>query len=573
MIAQIIPLVRLPRKFAHFDYQIPDGLDVNIGDLVEIDFKHRNIRGVVRGLCKITEQNKLSSINKILISKLLSDSDISRLENIAMQIAQSPSSVFFTALNGIDFAISKPDFRKGIQVGKINSQTANNIKEVLQKLNNNDISFETSFEGAIACVHSLCSRNPGQILIIVPRERDAEIFSSYIPNQHAVLHGKTKMSCRKWIMENWKSGNLKILIGTRQASLLPALNIDDIVIYDSDCSDHTNSMRNPRFDARASLELLAKQHKAHRLFLGPLSRVEELDVDRIISETPTCKLIDLGNQIERTNSPLISDLLHKAIDESLQNNKSVLLSYNAKGVAKRLQCKACAHIPLCGTCGGQPCVRDNDLVCTVCKTEMWIPKNCPSCNKEKLGMRGIGNKKLATDLQKMFPNAHIGIIDKQHPYQSNAQILLVTEYYFQSSYKPFPIDRFGLIADVCIDKSLGTDYLSSMTTAQRLHRILHMASVHKAKVLVQTWIPEIIKPMIDADKFLESESELRKSYKLPPFTDMFEIQEKGSESIEVITCEHKDRDKLIKKLLSLPNTTTIKPTLRSYETTGFDNSK
>lgn len=588
MIAQIIPLVRLPRKFAHFDYQIPSELKINVGDIVNIQFKNRETLGVVRGISNKTEQSKLFKVNSIAVEKLLNIDDVIRLEKIAYQIIQSPSSVFLTALNGIEQKFDQQALRSGQQKGGIDQQTASTIKNALEALEKHDLCFETSFEGAIATVHALCSRNKKQILILVPRERDAEIFSSYLPKPHAVLHGKTKKSQRKWILKNWQSGDLKILLGTRQASLLPALNIDNIVIFDPDCSDHANSMRNPRFDARASSELLAKQHKAHRLFLGPLSRVEELGVNRIKSETPTCKLVDLGNQMERTNSFLISDLLQKAIEQSLQNSKSVLLSYNAKGVAKRLQCKACGHIPLCGTCGAQPHVRSDDLVCPVCKTEMWIPETCSACSKKSLGMKGIGNKKLASDLQKMFPNAHIGIIDKQHPYKSNAQILLVTEYYFQSSYKPFPIDRFGLIADVCIDKSLGTDYLSSMTTAQRLHRILHMASVHKAIALVQTWVPEIIKPMLDPEKFIKGESELRKSYQLPPFTDHYEIRGKaeatattpspslekeGEPNIEMITCEHKDRDEIIKKLSILPNSTTIKPTLSSYEATSSHNSQ
>ncbi|OGL97131.1 hypothetical protein A2317_01310 [Candidatus Uhrbacteria bacterium RIFOXYB2_FULL_41_10] len=573
MIAQIIPLVRLPRKFAHFDYLIAEGITLSVGDVVNIQFKHCETLGVVRGISKSTEQSKLSKVDRIAFKQLLTADDILRLEKIAGQIVQSPSSIFLATLNGIEQKMQQTTLVAGTQLGKIDAQTAGTIKLALQTLAKHDLCFETSLEGAIATVYSLCSRKNQQILILVPRERDAEIFSSYIPNQHAVLHGKTKQSQRRWILENWQSGKLQILIGTRQASLLPASNIGTIIIYDPDCPDHANSMRNPRFDARASSELLAKQHDAHRLFLGPLSRVEELGVNKIKSTIPPCQLVDLGNQMERTNSLLISDLLQKAIKEALQNKKSVLLSYNAKGVAKRLQCKACGHIPLCGTCGAQPHVRSGDLVCPVCKTEMWIPQICPACSQKTLGMKGIGNKKLATDLQKMFPQAHIGIIDKEHRYSSNASIILVTEFYFQSSYKPFPIDRFGLIAEICIDKSLGTDYLSSMTTAQRLYRILHMASVHKAKVIVQTWVPEIIKPMLDAEKFLKSESELRKAYQLPPFTDQFEIKEKADENIKVITCKHKDRDQLLKKLTSLPNTTTIKPTLSSYETQSSDNSE
>ncbi|MBU4314898.1 hypothetical protein KJ673_00665, partial [Patescibacteria group bacterium] len=100
MFAQIIPLVRLPRRFAHFDYQIPTAMGVQVGDLVEIKFKNRLLSGIVRELSDKSEFKKISLIESIIQKNYLQDSDVKRLELIAHNLIQSPSTVFLTALNG-----------------------------------------------------------------------------------------------------------------------------------------------------------------------------------------------------------------------------------------------------------------------------------------------------------------------------------------------------------------------------------------------------------------------------------------------------------------------------------------
>ncbi|MBU4452999.1 hypothetical protein KKH24_01965, partial [Patescibacteria group bacterium] len=82
MFAQIIPLVRLPRRFAHFDYQIPTAMGVQVGDLVEIKFKNRIISGIVRELSIQSEFKKISQVISITKKNCLEEADIKRLELI-----------------------------------------------------------------------------------------------------------------------------------------------------------------------------------------------------------------------------------------------------------------------------------------------------------------------------------------------------------------------------------------------------------------------------------------------------------------------------------------------------------
>jgi len=555
MYAQIIPLVRMPRRFACFDYSIPEQLNVQIGDLVIAPLKGRPVAGIVRGMTPNSEFDQIRSIENVIVSKFMTPADIERLELIANQILQSPATVFSSALQGITHSRSTAQEKPKVRSGSIDKQTASTIQSALatrpspllkgelegvQNRSNNSRSIETSLEGSITAIRFIIQRmNPkatpstsplgsgrtlrNQTLILCPRERDVDIISEFIPTPHAKLHGHTSIAKRKWILENWRSGDLKVLIGTRQASLIPANSIESIIVIDPNSSDHVSYSRNPRYDARLSVQLLTNQHSAQTIFCGPISRIEDLNLETSITPTADCELIDLKDKREKTGIPLISEVLLDAISESLQNRQSVLISYNAKGVAKRLLCRSCGHIPMCGTCGSQPHVRLDDLVCPVCNTEMWIPKSCPSCKKNTLSSRGIGNKKIATELAKKFPQAKIEIIDKEHSKSSSADIQIVTEHYFQGIYKPFPEKRFGVIAELMADKSLGSDYESTIVTAHRIHRLLHMAHAHKSRCIIQTWMIDVIKPIIESKSFIKSESDLRSKYKLPPFADQFEL--------------------------------------------------
>jgi primosomal protein N' len=208
---------------------------------------------------------------------------------------------------------------------------------------------------------------------------------------------------------------------------------------------------------------------------------------------------------------------------------------------------------------------------------MWIPKVCPACNKNKLSFRGIGNKKLSSDISKLFPNAKVAIIDKEHSRISNADIIVATEHYFQSLYEPFE-SKYGIIAEVCADKLMGYGYKSVEIMMYKLNRLSHMAHACKSELIVQTWSPQLIKQMLD-NKFSETETRIRKQYLLPPFTDEFIIFNDNvniNENIDginvmkidgntIIYSNEQYRCKIISMLKQLDDSIKILTNYQSYE--------
>jgi primosomal protein N' len=517
VIAEVIPSLRLPRRFSFFDYQIPDSMEVGVGDLVNVLFHGREIVGVVRGIKLTSEARKLAPVRSVALREWCSIRDVDRLETISSAIAQSPSSLLHTISPSGSLL---PTFR-GIEVVQggftVKRSDVDHVTAILANVEPAQ-AIIADFALGVVLVHALQKSSKDQILVIVPTERDVELVGT-----GSMLHGHTKPRERASIAMSWRQGKIKLLVGTRLASLLPAQKLSAIVVLDSGNNEHASTRRNPRFDSREAAKLLALQHQARLFFVDPLPRLEELSssstTPQLYSSTTSSHLISLKNPLERTSLDLISATLLAAMEQALLSGKKVLLFLNRKGVAKRLQCGACGHIPLCGTCGNVPSVRKDDLVCAHCGTEMWLPEVCPSCGKAKIHLRGIGGAKVSDDLQKHFPSEKIGIIEKGRVENPDANILLVTEYFFSSFHKPFAKMNLGVIADLAGDLGLqNDDFRSAEETARKLSRLVIFAKRENAECIIQTWLPDIIQPMLRLDQFITAERELRERYKLPPFS-------------------------------------------------------
>lgn len=529
MIAEVYPILKLPRKCSYFDYDLRFDLPLAVGDLVRVPFKGREVLGIVRGLKDSSLAKKLIRVNSLAKPGYISASDIHRYEQIAECLAQSVSSLFQTIFP-TKFYSGPPPFVTATGSSHIGALDIPVLERCLSEISlNKSLAISGDRDIGFALAHALRRKRSGQLLVLLPRERDAELLARYIQlgESTSLLSGKTGPQDRMRIFEAWRTGQVKTLIGTRAASLLPASELQTVLVLESGSDEHINTRRNPRFDAREAAKLLAKQHDAHFIAFDALPRLDELydsqlmyahstAVGRAQAEDP---IINLASSDEITNEPLFSQSLLEGIERALHSHKKVLLYLNRKGVAKRLQCGKCGHIPLCGTCGHVPAVRADDLVCGNCQTEMWIPKTCPACGSAKLALRGLGGTQLASIIKRLFPTHSLGRLEKGQVEQPNADIVIATEYFFSSYREPFAPKTFGLVADLAADISLhASNFRGAEDTARKLHRLIGFGARQDAKVIVQTWLPDVLKPMLNLPTFIANELELRKQYNLPPFT-------------------------------------------------------
>lgn len=521
MFAEIYPLVKLPRRFRFFDYSLPQEHALNVGDLVRITMKGRPLLGVIRRLKAETEFANVRQIDALIASRFLSKEDIKRFEKIADVLCQSVSNLLDAGLPET-FDPNFPPFITPTITPRFPTALVPVISDYLTELEQkSSVTIADSPEVAYGLTQTLRRKTQGQMLVLVPRERDAQLIAERIQfgDRAAVLTGRSNKRNRARIIESWRNGSLHTLIGTRQAALLPVKALQVVTVLEAGNDEYLNERRNPRFDAREAIKLLAAQHSAKTIWIDPLPRLEEA-VEGLLCRPITeeaASVLSLRSKEEQTTELLLTESVILEIKKALQSQKKVLLFLNRKGVAKRLQCAACGHIPLCGTCGQVPTVRTDDLVCVHCQTEMWIPTNCPSCGKAKIAFRGVGGAKVEESLKKLFPEVTVGRVEKEHV-DTSAQIILATEYYFAMIATPFMSREFGLVVDLMTDIGLhANDFRAPENTARKMQRLLHFGQQQGAQVVFQTWLPEVVSGLLHINAWVPQELALRKQYQLPPY--------------------------------------------------------
>ncbi len=521
--AKIFPILKLPRRFGAFDYRIPDGVTFSVGDVVRISFRRRQLFGVVDEVLETTTEPRTVETSSDPAIFTMSAEHLAHLTTIASELGQSVSSILSVAYEGLQphGARSNTAASSTASSFSIPQDTVDTVRAVLEALKQHRAgSFSIDDETTAVLAHALCKSAKGQIIVLVPRERDAQFFARVLrPFMPMVLTGKSKAFERNAMIRSWRNGDRSLLIGTRQTVLIEPKNLETILVVQSACEDHGSVLRNPHIDAVHTAELLANRHDARFIVTDPIpSLSNSYCLLPTASKIPSPTILDTTNRGEASAYPLLSQTLLEAIKTALHSEKKVLLCFNRKGVAKRLECKACGHVPFCGTCGSLPVVRLEDLLCEACGTEMWKPTTCRACGSPKIGPRLIGGTRIVDDLKKAFPDVAVGHIEKGR-IDLDVQIIVATEYFWSSVIIPFHKYSFGLVAELLADVGFAPgDFRGAEKTARKVQRILNLASRERAECILQTVARDRLLSLLGPSHVTDHERKIREKYLLPPFS-------------------------------------------------------
>lgn len=468
MIAEVYPLGRFPRKVRFFDYRCPPDVTVNAGDLVAITMRKTRMFAVVRKTKETSEYKRLTTITSIVYNKLYSEADIERMEHIADQLCIAPSQLFYFSIG--DGTAFKPNRKlpttfdlaeqpKSLSISKEDSiqiQTAAKESSAFVQL---------STEGQFAFA-ALLARKYKRTLIICPNIRTAEEMHRYLPNA-SIIHGKTTQKPTKDAMLLWRERG-GVLIGTKQASVLPTERLDAVVVLQATSDDYIFQLRNPRINPAISAQDLAKRHGA-KLYLLDVSL--PLNLIKTIPQTlPPATIIDQSDQLQ-LDHPLISEKALIVAKNTLQSGKKVLFLLNRK------------------------------------RTE----------GEQERATNTIGDYLQ----QALGERVQYYSSDRRTPL--TARIQIVTEAFF-TDHSLVERHGYGAVINVLADMSLDTDSDSTLHTYRELCKLSFFAHRQKSECLIQTFNPELFESFLDQETFIKQQREVRKRYHLPPYTVRIKIE-------------------------------------------------
>ncbi len=366
----------------------------------------------------------------------------------------------------------------------------------------------------------------------------------------AVLHSKLSIGER---FDQWmkiKEGKAKIIIGARSAIFAPVQNLGLIVI-DEEHDESYESESNPRYNAIEVAEYL-KDTVGVPLVLGSATpdmrsfyRARQGEIKLLTlknranqSTLPTVDIVDLREELANGNRSMISEKLREEIQSNLDNNQQTILFLNRRGFASFVMCKDCGETIKCDRCNITLTYHkyENRLKCHYCGNEKAMVSECPSCHSKNIRTFGAGTQKLEEEIQSLFPgattirmdadtvskkNSHEEILNKFKT--ENINILIGT----QMVVKGHDFPNVTLVGVIAADNELNFgDFRASERTFQTLTQVAGRAGRGEVagRVVVQTYNPEHyaieLAKVQDYEAFFDTEVEVRKALKYPPFCDI-----------------------------------------------------
>ncbi len=403
-------------------------------------------------------------------------------------------------------------------------------------------------------------------------------ISRFGKEEIAILHSKLSIGERHDEWERIREKKARIVIGARSAIFAPIENIG-IIIIDEEHDSSYKSETNPRYNAKEIAKILAKENQAP-LLLGSatpdivtfyktqeksicqnLQKSTEFELEMNMqtekieskitlleltkrankSSLPKVEIIDLKQELANGNRSMLSMELYNSIEENLKHKRQTILFLNRRGYSTFIMCRNCGYTVKCPHCNISMTYHsyERKLKCHYCGHEEKVVTVCPECHSDKIRYFGTGTQKLEQEIHKQFPNAStirmdIDTVTKKNSHEEilnkfkneNIDILIGTQMVVKGHHFP----NVTLVGVIAADSSLNIDdYRANERTFQILTQVAGRAGRENlpGKVVIQTYNPDNFS-IICAQKqnynlFYETEIELRKQLKYPPFCDIILI--------------------------------------------------
>jgi primosomal protein N' (replication factor Y) len=356
-----------------------------------------------------------------------------------------------------------------------------------------------------------------------------------------------------------RSGQARIIIGTRSAIFTPAPHLGLIVVDE----EHDASLKQQEGFRYHGRDLAIK--RAHLLGIPVVLGTATPSLESLYNvQTGRFHYQRLNQRPGAASSPglQIQDIRPfdlqaglspaslQAIRRTLARGEQAMVFLNRRGFAPTLYCPACGWHASCAHCSVNMTwhARRNRLVCHHCGAEQATPNVCPTCHNPKLTTQGHGTERLELALQSHFPDFPVIRIDrdttsrkgelaaKLDTVRTNEPLILVGTQMLAKGHD-FPNLTHVTILD--IDQSLlSTDYRALERLGQLLVQVAGRAgrADKPGQVILQTSQPEhpLLHQLIGQGytPFARQLLEERKRWGFPPYGHQALIRASSTSSME-----------------------------------------
>ena len=398
------------------------------------------------------------------------------------------------------------------------------------------------------------------------------LLAAYFGEQVAVLHSSLSAVERYDQWKRVRSGEAKVIVGTRSAVFAPC--DPGLIILDEEQEHSYKSENSPRYHAKEVAIWRGAREHALVLLGSATPSVESMyrakNGDYCLytlkeryggKPLPEVDIIDMRQELKLGNDMSLSIPLREALLDTWKGGKQTILLLNRRGASRALVCVDCRETPECPRCSVRLTYHsvNNRLMCHYCGHSQPAPQRCPGCGGPIKSI-GTGTQKVQTELEYLFPdmrtdrmdtdtinavNTHEKILDRFR--KEKIPVLIGT----QMVAKGLNLPDVTLVGVLDADLSLYTGgYRAGETTFNMLTQVAGRAGRGDTpgRAMIQTLVPEhqIIRLAAkqNYDGFYDLEINLRRVQNMPPFGDIGLITFLGEDETAVLRGAAKFRDSL-----------------------------
>ncbi len=376
-------------------------------------------------------------------------------------------------------------------------------------------------------------------------------FGARFPTMLAVMHSHLSPGERYDQWRQLRSGDLRVVIGSRSAVFAPVRDLG-LIILDEEHEWSYKQDKIPHYHAREvavrlaglagatcilgsatpDLESAYRAERGEYIRLSMPQRVmghrqiieeqaaqldhpaaqaqehyhatEEGLEEALYTELPPVDVVDMRAELHAGNRGVFSRSLHDSIEVALAAKEQIILFLNRRGTASFVICRDCGHVLKCPRCDLPLTYHSavDDLICHHCNYKTFVPPQCPSCWSGKIKFFGIGTQRVEELVHETYPQArvvrwdldttggklsHERILDQF--IRGEADIMIGT----QMIAKGLDLPKVTLVGVITADTMINLpDFRSGERTFQLLTQVAGRAgrSVLGGKVIIQTYTPQ-----------------------------------------------------------------------------------
>jgi primosomal protein N' (replication factor Y) len=377
-----------------------------------------------------------------------------------------------------------------------------------------------------------------------------QVFGDEVAILHSALSDKER--AQQW--HRIKSGEARMVVGTRSAVFAPVADLA-LIIVDEEHDSSYKQEETPRYHARDIAVMRAKMSNAAVVLGSATPSLEsyfnaaknkyalvELP-DRVEQRPlPEVEIIDMRQEFQETGQEqVISRKLAVEIQERFDRKEQVMVLLNRRGYSPVALCRTCGKTLECQNCAIALThhKREHKMICHYCGYIAPVPKACVHCGSEYVYFLGTGSEKLEELLHGMFPQARIARLDRDtvrghEDFERTLNALNEGELDLlvgtQMIAKGHDIHGVTLVGVVGADSALGLpDFRAAERTFQLLTQVAGRAGRGQTpgKVILQTYFQDHYAVQYaarhDFTGFYEKELRFRSWMHYPPYSALANV--------------------------------------------------